>query len=141
MLTPQFAPARNPKLTERPWNHRANYCPWCPFMSNCGVSWSLTRYPSKSLRPAPRRRATVRLVDGLKCRGVYFNDTMDGEPPYFYFTINPRLGRLSLPLTLWQEIPADRVPALDQEKGNYYPRPGCERECLASLFHSGLAES
>ena len=66
---------------------------------------------------------------------------MDGQPPYFYFTINPRLARLSLPLTLWHEMPADRVPALDREKGNFYPRPGCERKCLESLFHPGLAES
>ena len=66
---------------------------------------------------------------------------MDGAPPYFYLTINPRLARLSLPLTLWQEIPADRVPALDREKDNLYPRSGRERECLESLFHPGLAES
>ena len=66
---------------------------------------------------------------------------MDGAQPYFYFTINPRLARMSLPLTLWQEIQADRVPALDREKENFYPRPGQERECLASLFHPGLAES
>ena len=91
--------------------------------------------------PAPRRRPTVRLLDGRRFRGIYFNGTMDGHPPYFYFTINPRLARLSLPLTLWQEIPADRVPALDREKENFYPRPGQERECLASLFHPGLAES
>ena len=91
--------------------------------------------------PAPRRRPTVRLLDGRRFRGVYFNGTMDGAQPYFYFTINPRLARLSLPLTIWQEIPADRVPALDRDKQNRYPRPGRERECLASLFHPGLAES
>ena len=65
--------------------------------------------------PAPRRRATVCLVDGRRFRGVYFNGTTGGAPPYFYFTINPRLARLSLPLTLWQGIPADRAPALDRE--------------------------
>ena len=91
--------------------------------------------------PAPRFRPTVRLVDGRRFRGIYFNGTMDGQPLYFYFTINPRLARLSLPLTLWQEIPADRVPALDRGKDNLYPRPGRERESLASLFHPGLAES
>ena len=91
--------------------------------------------------PAPRFRPTVRLLDGRRFRGIYFNGTMDGQPPYFYITINPKLARLSLPLTLWHEMPADRVPALDREKGNFYPRPGCERECLESLFHPGLAES
>ena len=63
---------------------------------------------------------------------------MDGAQPYFYFTINPRLARLSLLLTLWQEIPSDRFPALDREKDNFYPRPGRERECLESLFHQGI---
>ena len=48
---------------------------------------------------------------------------------------------MSLPLTLWQEIQADRAPALDRGKGNLYPRPGRERECLEALFHPGLAES
>ena len=91
--------------------------------------------------PAPRFRPTVRLMDGRGFRGKYFNGNMDGQPPYFYFTINPRLARLSLPMTLWQEIPAARVPALDREKGNFYPRSRLERECLESLFHPGLAES
>ena len=91
--------------------------------------------------PAPLFRPTVRLLDGRRFRGIYFNGTMDGQPPYFYFTINPRLARLSLPLTLWQEIPADWVPALDREKENFYPRPRRESECLASLFHPDLAES
>ena len=80
-------------------------------------------------------------MDGRRFRGVYFNGTPDGSPPYFYFTINPRLASLSLPLTLWQKIPADRVPALDRGKGNVYPRPGRERECVVCLFHPGLAES
>ena len=48
---------------------------------------------------------------------------------------------LKVSLTLWQEIPADRVPALDQGKENFYSRPGRESECLASLFHPDLAES
>ena len=48
---------------------------------------------------------------------------------------------MSLPLTLWQEIQADRAPALDRGKGNLYPRPARERECLEALFHPGLAES
>ena len=88
--------------------------------------------------PAPRFRPTVRLLDGRRFRGIYFNATMDGQPPYFYITINPRLARLSLPLTLWQEIPADRVPALDRGKQNLYPRPGRERKCVESLFHPGI---
>ena len=91
--------------------------------------------------PAPGFRPTVRLRDGRRFRGVYFNDTTDWAPPYFYFTINPRLASLSLSLTLWREIQADRVPALDRDKQNRYPRPGRERECLVGLFHPDLAES
>ena len=91
-------------------------------------------------RPAPRPRPIVRLSDGRRFRGIYFNGTMDGQPPYFYFTINPRLARLSLPLTIWLELPPDRVPTQDRDKQNLYPRPGRERECLANLFHPGLAE-
>ena len=103
------------------------------------MSWSLTRHPSRPPRPpAPRFRPTVRLLDGRRFRGIYFNGTTDGAAPYFYFTINPRLASLSLPLTLWQEIQADRVPALDREKENFYPRPGRERECLEAIFHPGI---
>ena len=50
--------------------------------------------------PAARFRPVVRLLDGQKFRGIYFNGTMDRETPHFYFTINPRLARLSLPLTI-----------------------------------------
>ena len=45
----------------------------------------------------------------------HLNGTTDGAQFYFYYTINPRLARLSLPLILWQKIPADRVPALDRQ--------------------------
>ena len=91
--------------------------------------------------PAPRPRPTVRLLDGRRFRGVYFNGAMDGETPYFYFTINPRLARLSLPLTIWRELPADRVPTQDQDKRNLYPCPGCEGECWrVSFTRSWLSE-
>ena len=79
--------------------------------------------------------------DGRRFPAVYLNGTTDGTRPYFYFTINPRLARLSLLLTLWQEIPSDGFPALDLDKQNLYSRPGRERECLVRLFHTGLAES
>ena len=69
---------------------------------------------------------------------VYLNGTTDGAQPYFYFTINPRLTRLSLLLTLWQEVPSDGFPAPDLDKQNLYPRPGRERECLVRLFHPGI---
>ena len=90
--------------------------------------------------PARRPRPLVRLLDGRRFRGVYFNGTMDGEPPHFYFTINPRLARTSLSSTIWGDLPADRVPTHDQDKQNLYPRPGRERECLVCLFDPELAE-
>ena len=57
----------------------------------------------------------------LVFREFRLNGTTDGAQPYFYFTINPKLDRLSLPLTLWQESPVDRVHALDLDKQNCYP--------------------
>ena len=89
---------------------------------------------------APRPRPVVRLLDGRRFRGVYFNGTMDGEPPHFYFTINPRLAHTSLSSTIWRELPADRVPTHDQDKQNIYPRRRRETDCLAGLFHPGMAE-
>ena len=96
---------------------------------------------ASSVTSLPRFPPTVHLVDGRRFRRVYLNGTTDGARPYFYFTINPRLARLSLLLTLWLEIPSDRVPALDRDKQYRYPRPGRERECQVRLFHPDLAES
>ena len=95
--------------------------------------------PASFQAPPPRRRPTVRLLDGRRFRGIYFNGTMDGESPSFCITINPRLSRLYLSLTSWREIQADRVPTLDRDMQNLYPRPGRERECLVCLFHPGMA--
>ena len=65
---------------------------------------------------------------------------MDAEAPYFYFTINPKLVQLSFPLSMWQELPARRVPDKDRDKQNLYPRLGRERESLEYLFNPRLAQ-
>ena len=90
--------------------------------------------------PVRRFRPVVRLLDAWKFRGIYFNGTMDGETPHFYFTINPRMARLSVTLTIWWALRADLVPTWDRDKQNLYPRRGHERECLAYLFHPMLAK-
>ena len=116
----QFARNKKPQTaTERAWNNRPYYRPSCPFMSMLRDEFELDQASFQAPPPpAPLRRPTVRLLDGRKFRGIYFNGTMDGaQPPYFYFTINPRLARLSLPLTLWQEIPGRPGPCSGPGEG------------------------
>ena len=93
--------------------------------------------------PAPRRsdlRFASWMAEGFG--GFTSMAPRTGPRPTSTSQSTPGLARVSLPLTLWHEMPGRPRPCSGPGEGKLAIRvPGCERECLAFLFHPALAES
>ena len=74
----------------------------------------------------------LRMLDGRKVDGVYFNRNRDGV---LYLVVNSN-STVTVDRRLWRTLPDEQVKLKDRGRCNIYPNPGMERQALRGLLAS-----